>query len=222
LVGGTAVAQGWPAGVAAVPTPYKLLVLDCRKLVFHTSLCPAYHHSYVCCSGPWQAAAAQQSCHCCPFVQVVGVGSIAAAAAAVAFAAAAAAAAAVSVSVPGTVGGTTATPMLNPPEVAIVALGRVQALPRYVTSHDGQAEQLVKQHIMSVSWGGDHRVVRRRRGGGVQQLLEAFAGAAKQAADAHEVITVGVVQLQAGDSRLAGTACGTLLGTSGCSPVSTV
>eukprot|EP00775_Hariotina_reticulata_P005546 gene5546-5782_t len=59
----------------------------------------------------------------------------------------------------GTVGGTTATPMLNPPEVAIVALGRVQALPRYVTSHDGHAEQLVKQHIMSVSWGGDHRVV---------------------------------------------------------------
>lgn len=31
----------------------------------------------------------------------------------------------------GTVGGTTATPMLNPPEAAIVALGRVQALPRY-------------------------------------------------------------------------------------------
>jgi 2-oxoisovalerate dehydrogenase E2 component (dihydrolipoyl transacylase) len=49
--------------------------------------------------------------------------------------------------------------MLNPPEVAIVALGRVQALPRYVPSRDGHAEQLVKQHIMSISWGGDHRVV---------------------------------------------------------------
>lgn len=55
----------------------------------------------------------------------------------------------------GTVGGTNATPMLNPPEVSIVALGRVQALPRY----DASGEVLVKKHIMSVSWGGDHRVV---------------------------------------------------------------
>lgn len=55
----------------------------------------------------------------------------------------------------GTVGGTTATPMLNPPEAAIVALGRVQALPRY----DPHTSELVKRHIMAVSWGGDHRVV---------------------------------------------------------------
>jgi 2-oxoisovalerate dehydrogenase E2 component (dihydrolipoyl transacylase) len=55
----------------------------------------------------------------------------------------------------GTVGGTNATPMLNPPEVAIVALGRVQALPRY----DASGQALVKKHIMNVSWGGDHRVV---------------------------------------------------------------
>jgi 2-oxoisovalerate dehydrogenase E2 component (dihydrolipoyl transacylase) len=45
--------------------------------------------------------------------------------------------------------------MLNPPEAAIVALGRVQALPRY----DPHTNELVKRHIMSVSWGGDHRVV---------------------------------------------------------------
>lgn len=55
----------------------------------------------------------------------------------------------------GTVGGTNATPMLNPPEVAIVALGRVQPLPRY----DASGTSLVKKHIMNVSWGGDHRVV---------------------------------------------------------------
>ena len=55
----------------------------------------------------------------------------------------------------GTVGGTNATPLVNPPEAAIVALGRVQALPRY----DPKTGALVKQHIMSISWGGDHRVV---------------------------------------------------------------
>jgi 2-oxoisovalerate dehydrogenase E2 component (dihydrolipoyl transacylase) len=55
----------------------------------------------------------------------------------------------------GTVGGTTATPMLNPPEAAIVALGRLQALPRY----DPATGELVRRHIMYVSWGGDHRVV---------------------------------------------------------------
>eukprot|EP00878_Enallax_costatus_P033952 GHUV01037544.1.p1 GENE.GHUV01037544.1~~GHUV01037544.1.p1 ORF type:complete len:137 (+),score=17.05 GHUV01037544.1:201-611(+) len=55
----------------------------------------------------------------------------------------------------GTVGGTNATPMINPPEAAIVALGRVQALPRY----DHTGENIVKRHIMCVSWGGDHRVI---------------------------------------------------------------
>lgn len=55
----------------------------------------------------------------------------------------------------GTVGGTNATPMLNPPEAAIVALGRVQALPRF----DHTGEHVIKRHIMSVSWGGDHRVI---------------------------------------------------------------
>jgi 2-oxoisovalerate dehydrogenase E2 component (dihydrolipoyl transacylase) len=45
--------------------------------------------------------------------------------------------------------------MLNPPEAAIVALGRVQPLPRY----DAVTGELVRRHIMCVSWGGDHRVV---------------------------------------------------------------
>jgi 2-oxoisovalerate dehydrogenase E2 component (dihydrolipoyl transacylase) len=54
----------------------------------------------------------------------------------------------------GTVGGTNATPLVNPPEAVIVALGRVQALPRYDSTGT-----LVKRHLMAVSWGGDHRVV---------------------------------------------------------------
>lgn len=44
--------------------------------------------------------------------------------------------------------------MLNPPESAIIALGRVRALPRYDAGGD-----LVKRHVMGFSWGADHRVV---------------------------------------------------------------
>ncbi len=56
---------------------------------------------------------------------------------------------------PGTLGGTNATPLVNPPEAAIVALGRVRPMPRY---HPVTGE-LVKQHVMAISWGADHRVV---------------------------------------------------------------
>lgn len=55
---------------------------------------------------------------------------------------------------PGTIGGNYATPMLNPPEAAIVALGRVRAVPRY-----DEAGALTKRHVMGFSWGADHRVV---------------------------------------------------------------
>lgn len=70
--------------------------------------------------------------------------------------------------VAGTVGGTNATPMLNPPEAAIVALGRVQALPRY-----DAAGQLVKRHVMAVSWGGDHRVI---DGAGIAEFSNFWKG----------------------------------------------
>lgn len=40
------------------------------------------------------------------------------------------------------------------PQVAIGAMGRTKAVPRY-NEHD----QLVKAHIMSVSWSADHRVI---------------------------------------------------------------
>lgn len=54
----------------------------------------------------------------------------------------------------GTVGGTYATPRVTPPESAIVALGKLQQLPRY-DSHG----VLVRSAIMRASWGADHRVV---------------------------------------------------------------
>ncbi len=54
----------------------------------------------------------------------------------------------------GALGGTAATPIINKPEVAIVALGKIQSLPRI----DGQGN-VVSRKIMTVSWSGDHRVI---------------------------------------------------------------
>lgn len=54
----------------------------------------------------------------------------------------------------GAIGGTVATPIINKPEVAIVALGKIQSLPRF----DDQGN-IVSRKIMTVSWSGDHRVI---------------------------------------------------------------
>jgi 2-oxoisovalerate dehydrogenase E2 component (dihydrolipoyl transacylase) len=54
----------------------------------------------------------------------------------------------------GALGGTVATPIINKPEVAIVALGKVQQLPRF--NDKGEVEA---RSIMQVSWSGDHRVI---------------------------------------------------------------
>lgn len=54
----------------------------------------------------------------------------------------------------GAIGGTVATPIINKPEVAIVALGKVQKLPRFDV--DGN---VVSRSIMQVSWSGDHRII---------------------------------------------------------------
>ncbi len=54
----------------------------------------------------------------------------------------------------GALGGTYASPIINAPEVAIVALGRTQKLPRF----DGNG-QVVERAIMTVSWAGDHRII---------------------------------------------------------------
>jgi 2-oxoisovalerate dehydrogenase E2 component (dihydrolipoyl transacylase) len=54
----------------------------------------------------------------------------------------------------GAIGGTVATPIINKPEAAIVALGKLQKLPRY--NEEGAVEA---RQIMQVSWSGDHRVI---------------------------------------------------------------
>ena len=60
----------------------------------------------------------------------------------------------ISISNIGAIGGTIATPIINKPEVAIVALGKLQHLPRF----DEQGN-VVSAAIMQVSWSGDHRVI---------------------------------------------------------------
>ena len=54
----------------------------------------------------------------------------------------------------GALGGTYASPIINAPEVAIVALGRTQKLPRFDTNG-----QVVERSIMTISWAGDHRII---------------------------------------------------------------
>ncbi|MFC4699262.1 dihydrolipoyllysine-residue acetyltransferase [Glaciecola siphonariae] len=60
----------------------------------------------------------------------------------------------ISISNIGAIGGITATPVINKPDVAIVALGKTQKLPRF--AQDGS---VFAQHIMMVNWSGDHRVI---------------------------------------------------------------
>lgn len=60
----------------------------------------------------------------------------------------------ISISNIGVIGGTVATPIINKPEAAIVALGKVQQLPRF----DAQGN-VVARNIMTVSWSGDHRII---------------------------------------------------------------
>jgi len=54
----------------------------------------------------------------------------------------------------GAIGGTVATPIINKPEAAIVALGKLQTLPRF--NDKGEVEA---RSIMQVSWSGDHRII---------------------------------------------------------------
>lgn len=54
----------------------------------------------------------------------------------------------------GVVGGTVTTPIINKPEAAIVALGKVQKLPRF--ADDGS---VVAREMMTASWSGDHRII---------------------------------------------------------------
>jgi 2-oxoisovalerate dehydrogenase E2 component (dihydrolipoyl transacylase) len=54
----------------------------------------------------------------------------------------------------GPIGGITATPIINHPQVAIVALGKIQRLPRF-----NEQDEVVGVNIMNINWSGDHRVI---------------------------------------------------------------
>lgn len=54
----------------------------------------------------------------------------------------------------GAIGGTYAKPVILTPEVAIGAIGKIQALPRFDSE-----DNVVKRHIFQVSWSADHRII---------------------------------------------------------------
>ncbi|XP_004315440.3 lipoamide acyltransferase component of branched-chain alpha-keto acid dehydrogenase complex, mitochondrial isoform X1 [Tursiops truncatus] len=54
----------------------------------------------------------------------------------------------------GSIGGTYARPVILPPEVAIGALGKIKALPRF-----NKKGEVYKAQIMNVSWSADHRII---------------------------------------------------------------
>ena len=54
----------------------------------------------------------------------------------------------------GVIGGTAAMPIINKPEVAIVALGKIQKLPRFDANNN-----VISRNILTVSWSGDHRII---------------------------------------------------------------
>jgi 2-oxoisovalerate dehydrogenase E2 component (dihydrolipoyl transacylase) len=60
----------------------------------------------------------------------------------------------ISISNIGVLGGTVSTPVINAPESAIVAMGKIQRLPRF-----DENEQVKAVNIMQVSWSGDHRII---------------------------------------------------------------
>jgi 2-oxoisovalerate dehydrogenase E2 component (dihydrolipoyl transacylase) len=54
----------------------------------------------------------------------------------------------------GIIGGTYTRPLILPPQVAIVALGKIQVVPAFDSTG-----QVVKKYIMCSSWSADHRVI---------------------------------------------------------------
>ncbi|MDR9439794.1 MAG: 2-oxo acid dehydrogenase subunit E2 [Halomonas sp.] len=74
----------------------------------------------------------------------------------------------ISISNIGALGGTYAAPIINAPEVAIVAIGKTQWLPRF-----DDRDQVVKRAIMTVTWAGDHRLI---DGGTIARFCNAWKG----------------------------------------------
>jgi 2-oxoisovalerate dehydrogenase E2 component (dihydrolipoyl transacylase) len=62
----------------------------------------------------------------------------------------------ITVSNMGSIGGTVLSPVIMAPQTAIVALGRIQTLPRYAQGQEGVVSPT---KVMNVSWAGDHRVI---------------------------------------------------------------
>lgn len=54
----------------------------------------------------------------------------------------------------GIIGGTYTHPVIMPPQVCIVAIGKINVLPRF-----GKNDEIIKAHIMNVSFSADHRII---------------------------------------------------------------
>lgn len=74
----------------------------------------------------------------------------------------------ISISNIGAFGGTYASPIINAPELAIVAIGKSQWLPRF-----DERGEVVKRAIMTATWAGDHRVI---DGGTIARFCNAWKG----------------------------------------------
>lgn len=65
----------------------------------------------------------------------------------------------------GAIGGTYMSPIITPHQVAILAMGRVQRLPRFIRDDNGESSddkdhlQVQAVSVLPISWGGDHRVL---------------------------------------------------------------
>ncbi|WP_111411940.1 dihydrolipoyllysine-residue acetyltransferase [Billgrantia lactosivorans] len=74
----------------------------------------------------------------------------------------------ISISNIGAFGGTYAAPIINAPELAIVAIGKSQWLPRF-----DERGEVVRRAILTVTWAGDHRVI---DGGTIARFCNAWKG----------------------------------------------
>ena len=74
----------------------------------------------------------------------------------------------ISISNIGALGGTYAAPIINAPELAIVAIGKSQWLPRF-----DERGEVARRAIMTITWAGDHRVI---DGGTIARFCNAWKG----------------------------------------------